>query len=914
MKKTIASLLVIVIFAIASTNCPAATKSPDITGDGIVDFNDFALFASQWFNSSNRIPEEEWINYYYDGNTPSDDYVYDIIADNFGNIYSTGVSLGDYLTIKYDSTGNQLWTARYNATGNGNDIPLALAQDGFGNIYVTGQSQGVGTKYDYATVKYDANGNQLWFARYNGTWNGDDYAQALSTDNIGNVYVTGFTINLNTGRQATTIKYDPNGNQIWISKFSDFQVVQYSKNSIAVDTSYNSYVGCTTYDSQSQKNKYTVIKYDPNGNQLWFRRYELWVNNSSILASMVIDVNANVYITGQSYRPPSYYDFTTIKYDTNGNQLWKAFYNGPANSDDIPCDLIVDETGNVYVTGYSVGIESIYDFATVKYDPNGNELWIERYDGLIHGSDSASSLVIDNSGNVYVAGHSADNSVNGHYVIVKYDLNGNQLWTEQYENESGVYENGCNLVKDGYDNIYLACNISDSVGRSDYATIKYNCEGEQIWDKTYGDIIGIGGFIESLAMDNFGNIYVTGQRECFDIEPCYKTIKYDMNGVQLWGAEFGGKSIAADISGNVYVTGYEREYDYVTVKYDSDGNELWTAVYNGDANGPDYVCSVAPDYNENIFVTGMSAGIDTGDDYATVKYDSNGNELWVRRYNGTRNGYDRAYDMALDKSGNVYVTGSSSNSGTYADYTTIKYDPNGNQLWIAIYNGPANTDDVARCIILDEFGNIYVAGASSGIGTNSDFATVKYDVNGNQLWVARYNRGGSSSEVAESIVLDALGNVYVSGFGSNNNKDYVTVKYDANGTQQWVARYNGTANSDDYASCSGIDKNGNVYVSGSSIGIGTAYDWATVKYDPNGNQIWAIRHDGGWYESPDHVNGIAVDDYGNVVAAGGSNGYCTIKYAQDLICQTNYDGDLDGDCKVDMTDLALFVQQWMDYP
>src|SRR6266516_6773880 len=96
--------------------------------------------------------------------------------------------------------------------------------------------------------------------------------------------------------------------------------------------------------------------------------------------------------------------------------------------------------------------------------------------------------------------------------------------------------------------------------------------------------------------------------------------------------------------------------------------------------------------------------------------------------------YDGATAIDVDDSGNVYVTGSSTGSGTGSDYATIKYDSLGQEQWVARYNGPGNDADLATGIAIDGSGNVYVTGGSAG-----DYATVKYDSAGQQQWVARYN-------------------------------------------------------------------------------------------------------------------------------------------------------------------------------
>jgi len=169
--------------------------------------------------------------------------------------------------------------------------------------------------------------------------------------------------------------------------------------------------------------------------------------------------------------------------------------------------------------------------------------------------------------------------------------------------------------------------------------------------------------------------------------------------------------------------------------------QQWVAVYNG-GNGSDIAYAVAVDGSGNVYVTGFSVGPGSCNfvcnDYATIKYDASGQQQWVARYNGPANDDDHARAIAVDASGNVYVTGASiGTTWPDYDYATIKYDASGNQLWVARYNGPANGFDSASAIAVDPSGNVYVTGASEGSGTGFDYATIKYDASGNQLWAAR---------------------------------------------------------------------------------------------------------------------------------------------------------------------------------
>jgi hypothetical protein len=159
-------------------------------------------------------------------------------------------------------------------------------------------------------------------------------------------------------------------------------------------------------------------------------------------------------------------------------------------------------------------------------------------------------------------------------------------------------------------------------------------------------------------------------------------------------------------------------------------------------------------------------------------------EQWVATYNGPANDMDYAAKIVLDRSGNIYVTGPSVGIGTNMDYTTIKYNSNGIQLWAARYNGPGNQMDMPTAMAIDSSGNIYVTGYSNG-NSSLDYCTIKYNNNGVQQWVARYPGSGTGG-AANSIAVDANSNIYVTG---TYNYNLVTIKYNTNGVQQWVATY-----------------------------------------------------------------------------------------------------------------------------
>jgi hypothetical protein len=417
---------------------------------------------------------------------------------------------------------------------------------------------------------------------------------------------------------------------------------------------------------------------------------------------------------------------------------WVRRYNGPGNAGDGAYAIAVDGSGNVYVTGGSSGSGTVEDYATIKYYPGGDTAWVRRYNGPGNYYDRAYAVAVDVSGNVYVTGASYGNGTDYDYATVKYYSNGDTAWVRRYNGPGNGADTARAIVVDGSGNVYVAGYSYVSGTNPDYATVKYYSNGDTAWVRRYNGPGNSNDWARVIAIDGSGNVYVTGESVGSGTYDDYATIKYDSNGDTVWVGRYDGPAnrwdegyaITVDGSGNAYVTGWSwgtgTNYDYATIKYYPNGDTAWVRRHNGLGNGADLSYDIAVDGSDNVYVTGWDVGSDGYEDFATIKYYASGDTAWVRRYNGPGNLWDQAYAVAVDSSGNVYVTGASYGNGTNFDYATIKYYPNGDTAWVRRYNGPGNAYDYASAIALDDSGNVYVTGQSDGSGSGPDYATIKY--------------------------------------------------------------------------------------------------------------------------------------------------------------------------------------------
>ena len=875
-------------------------------------------------------------------------YNYDIAMDGAGNSYVTGyfyniadfdpgpgtqnLNAGqgfDIFLAKYDASGNYVWAKRLGSTGS--DRGYSVAVDASGNSYLTGHfyqtvdfDPGAGTANLTATgqltdiflAKYDASGNYVWAKNIAGS--GSDRGSSIMIDASGNSYITGqFTgtadFDPGAGTQMLTAtgtaediflaKYDASGNYVWANRIGDVNAdIGYA---VAVDASGNSYItgefsGTVDFDPGAGTNSLTsggldifLAKYDASGNYVWAKRMGGGGNDAGY--GVAVDASGNSYITGRflitaDFDPgPGTQNLTSAgagetflaKYDASGNYVWARRMGGAGH--EYANAVAVDATGNSYITGVFTGTSDFDpgagaqnlsssgdDIFVAKYDASGNYLWAKSMGGTTPdlGQDRGNAVAVDALGNSYWAG-----SFTG---------------TADFDPGAGTaaLTSGADLV-DAY-------------------VLQLNNAGNYVWAKSLGGYRSATAFDQgkSIKVDAAGNSYVTG----------YFTGTVDFD------AGPGTQNLTAVNGSNIFLA-----------KYDASGNYVWAkqiggagvGIGNGNGNALDL------DASGNIIITGEFTGtfdFDPGAgthnltasyyDIFLAKYDASGNYIWAKQLGSTSS--DIGYSVAVDASGNCYVTGLFSLTvdfdpgtgtanltapgGQLTDIFLAKYDAAGNYVWAKNMGGPGS--DRGSSVKIDASGNSYLTGQFTGTAdfdpgagtqmltaTGDDIFLAKYDASGNYVWAK--GMGGTGNDAGYALAVDASGNSYITGSYSNTvdfdpgagtqaliaagGTDIFLAKYDASGNYVWAGSMGGGSTDVGYSLA--IDASGNSYITGYLYGTadfdpgpGRRYliaaggaDIFLAKYDASGNYVSA-RSMGGL--SADISYALAIDNLGDMYLTG----------------------------------------------
>ena len=445
-----------------------------------------------------------------------------------------------------------------------------------------------------------------------------------------------------------------------------------------------------------------------------------------------------------------------------------------------------------------------------------------------------------------------------------------EVWTGEGGEMAVFYRNA--TTTDNYRNVYVAGSTLNTNNNNDIIVQKFDRDGNLLWQQTFNGTANMDDMAADIFVDNNYNVYVTGTsiqnaNNNFDLV----VLKYNSSGTLQWtyyynnGAsplpQDAGTAIVGDNNGSIYVTGgsfgNNTMSDYVTLRLNSsNGNQVWEKRY--DYTQLNDVASQIRFDGTNIYVSGGSQISVSPNKWelATIVYNaSTGTELNVRRSNGNAtSGVDEVYDLSVDNSGNIYVTGAVVNQVTGYDISVYKLDNLLNIIWEEHFDG-FGAEDKGFGVKTDSQGNVYVAGFISNPNEGKNYALLKYNSSGVLQWSREFNGLANLNDEAVQLVIDANDNIFVTGAARNtNNSDYVTLGYTPSGELFAQVSYNGPHGLNDKPTAIAIDLDGNLIVVGQTEVQGGNFKNRTVKY---------ARYEKSF--DPVMVNGFASHNKGEVI-------------------------------------------------
>lgn len=416
-----------------------------------------------------------------------------------------GVALGDV---------RQSWVATYDGPNQGEDVFDDVLFDGDGNIIIPAWTVNPQTGYDFLLVKYNPSGKLLWAATWDGPDHSEDQSFTGAVDANGDIYMVGVSTSATTGRDIVTVKFSGDGNLLWENRFDG--------PAHGEDGVYG----------------YRMIGLDAAG---------------------------DVYVSGYTELVGGGFAAIAIKYASNGDEVWERLYEAP----NAGCPyaygyaMAVTPAGDVYLAGDFWGNDCTgSDIGLVVYDTDGNELWTARYDGPLHGYDGTYGIAVDADGAAYIAGIS--DSVGGfEATLAKLDSNG-VVWAQRFGGSAG-YHYGFGVALDAQKNAYMCGAYMTGGGEYELYVLKVTAAGSLAWVGTHRTEWFAEDWGNDVKIGPDGNVYVVGnQWNGFNAGDDAVALKFDTNGNELWYQVYNGPAsgpdanfaVSFDSNGNVYTTGY----------------------------------------------------------------------------------------------------------------------------------------------------------------------------------------------------------------------------------------------------------------------------------------------------------------------------------------------------------------------
>ncbi len=814
----------------------------------------------------------------------SADRIDKIIADSAGNVYVAGyagASRGypDAFAMKRNSSGDTLWTYYYNGPGMFEDYFYDMLVDDTGNVYLTGQSTALAVGWhECITVKLDNNGVQKWLNRYSPTGSGDSQGNSIALDDSGNVYVAGYFDPPANSQQWLVIKYNSQGIQQWVDQvdlvpgddeamqiiiapngnatvsgksFLDMYVKQYTPgggnagsftwtnlSASGFDTPYGLkfipngnliVAGIATAGPGSQSDPFAVSYSFTSSSVQWEYIYtDATTAPDEFAYAVAMDDTGNCYIAGSDWN-----NNLITKINGDGSKGWRRSWNGPAtNSKDVLFDIKLDNNGGVYASGKGIypgpdyfGNGGIDNMIVLKYNVNGDSLWTRRISDT---NDISIGWTMDiKNGKIYVSGFKADTADidQDHYVWIM-DTTGTTIHEWIYNGKGEGLAKGQIVRTDASDNIYVAATCDRQAGYQlgyDIVILKYNAIGDLQWEKFYSSHKFRNDTLTAFDIDAAGNLILSVSSDTNGLGNGYQLYLVKMNGTgQFLDTLFisgptAANSIAHDMhirnDGSIILGGVAGGLGGFVTFIDDQFTQQWIAQLDSTPNTISSVNAVDEFSNGDIAIGGT-----TYDQPLTIakglvqRFDINGNRLWTIDVDSAGI-YDNIRDVNVSNNDNVAITGS---SGT-TTMTEMHNGIDGQLIWRSIYN-PNTPNEYGMKVINSNQGNTVVLNRGY-TGFVARFTTVQYNgTTGAQQWATSYSPVTSTREPVDMLV-EPSGRVVAAGWeinGSTVDVNCSLVGYTTTGVQNFVNTYTSAGSHPENWNSLCRDQQGNFILTGGS--------------------------------------------------------------------------------------------------
>jgi hypothetical protein len=382
-------------------------------------------------------------------------------------------------------------------------------------------------------------------------------------------------------------------------------------------------------------------------------------------------VTSNILVSGQNA------NILTTKFAPDGAIIWSQQVNGTANSKDFGTANLIDNNGDIFIAGAIQNTLNNYDYFFAKYNSNGVLQWQNTYNGNGNNYDIPSAIAADNNF-CYLTGVSLGITSLTDFATLKINKSTGVIsWASSYDYTS-LYELPIGITVNSNGNIYVTGASSSAINNWDIATVEYNTNGsQQNVDRSSGSTVGFDKPAD-IAKDVNGNIYVAGRVATSNNGYDIKLIKLNASLTPQWeqtfdgyGLDDEGTGLVLDNLGNILVCGFCKKQNegknFVVVKFDSNGNIIWN--YEKDYGGNDEAKKIAIDNNNNTYIVGEFVQ-NNDKDLITIKLNSNGVSVWEKEYRNS--GDDKAEALKVDVAQNVYINGQTTVSTE--QNSAIKYE------------------------------------------------------------------------------------------------------------------------------------------------------------------------------------------------------------------------------------------------